>query len=506
MDRMVTPSPVFAADEWSDPPEPVAQMLLAAQIAPPSGYMLEVRAEATGITVDRVRAAVAALTGRYPELGAKVATQDGRVRWCRDETAAPDRLLSVVRLDPGQSPDRIFDQLATAVDQASGDALFSLVLSPAPAGMRLLFRVHHAIVDGSGLAALIDEFLELAQAAPGDTVAQRRVSAFARTSVAEASETCRQEWLKQIDLLPPPWSAADARRFVYDRTAAILQTALDRQRLDETALALGVTPIAVLMGCTRVVAARRFQWSLDRVTVPLTDDGDALLAIRPLPVVHPVPVAQTVQAEIGTSFDVLLDSLDRGAPPADLVGRLTSSAVPGMPDCLLTVNDQVRMSPSHNGLVLHPGPHRGAHGLLEVELTGDTVKLSGHPAIFTPEDLAGFADELAAVLGDLDGPAVPAGSRLGPVPSTTSSPVVAVESASPDGDHLERCLKVWRDLFGADAGPDDNLFALGATSLMCARAAARLRTALELPVTIRILYQHPTARELAGWATRTDNP
>ncbi|WP_323383927.1 phosphopantetheine-binding protein [Streptomyces calidiresistens] len=484
----------------------VAQMLLAAQIAPPSGYMLEVRAEAVGITVDNVRAAVAALAGRYPELVAKVAIQDGRVRWRRDEAVATDRVLSVVRLDPDQSPNRTFDQLAMAADQASGNALFSLVLSPARASMWLFFRVHHAIVDGSGLAALIDEFLELARAAPEDTVAQRRVSAFARTPVAEVSETCRQEWLKQIDLLPPPWSASDARRFVYDRTAAIMQTTLDRQRLDETAQTLGVTPIAVLMGCTRVTVARRFQWSLNRVTVPLTDDGDALLAIRPLPVIHARSFARTVQAEIGTSFEALLDSLDRGAPPADLVGRLTSSAVPGMPDCLLTVNDQLRMSPSPNGLVLHPGPHRGAHGLLSVELTGNVLRLSGHPAIFTREDLAGFADELTAVLEDLDDPAVSAGSRLGPVPSTTSSLVSTAESASADGDYLERCLKVWRGLFGTDVEPDDNLFALGATSFMCARVAARLRTALALPVTIRILYQHPTARELAGWATRADKP
>lgn len=501
MNQATTDPHACAADEWSDPPEVVAQMLLAAQIAPPSGYMIEVRAEAVGVTVDNVRSAVATLISRYPELAAKVDMQDGRVRWCRDEATALDRLLSVVRLDHDLSSDQKFEQLALVADQASEKALFHLVLDPAASSTWLLLRVHHAIVDGLGLAALIDELMELAQAKPGDTVIQRRVSAFARTPAAEVSEACREEWLKQIDLLASPWSAAGARRFVYDRTAATMQNTLDRQKVGETAHALGVTPVAVLMGCTRVAAARRFNWSLDRITVPLTGDGEDLLAIRPLPVPHPLPVARSVQAEIGTSFDALLDALDRGAPPADLVGRLTSSAVPGMPDCLLVVNDPVRMSPSHTRLVLHPGPHRGAHGLLEVELTGDTLRLSGHPAIFTREDLAGFATELAAVLEDLDGPAVSAGSLPGPMPVTTFSLVAESEAAGVDEQYLVRCLKVWRDMFGSEVEPDDDLFALGATSLACARVAARLRSALALPVTIRILYQYPTARELAGWAT-----
>ncbi|SDH48938.1 Phosphopantetheine attachment site [Lentzea fradiae] len=483
--------------QWREPPEAVAQMLLAAQLAPVSSYTIDVRAELVGVSADAVRRAAAELVVRYPELGAEVdTTDDGGFRW-RPGPATPWLPTSATT---GDGPaDRVFDQLAATADEAPGTPLFQLVLSGGPP-TRVLVRAHHAIADGPGLAALVTELAELATA--DAAVPQRRTSAFAAPPHPAPAAAAREDWEGQLALLEATGPAVD-RAGDDDRPAVTARATLDREVLGELARAARATPTAVLLAATRVAVARRFGWSLQRLTVPLAAEGDRLLAIRPLPVPHPLPVSGSVRSAIDSSADALFDALDRGAPPADLVGRLSSSVVPGVPDCLLTVNTAAGVAPEHPAVRVHPGPHRGAPGLLAVELTGDDLRLSGHPAHFTADDLAGFAEELAAVLAAPDAPAIPDGRSLTPVPATSATPGARRAATEATSDDLERCLAVWRGAFGDQVGPDDDLFALGANSFTCARVAARLRAATARPVTIRVLYRHPTARALAAWVATT---
>ncbi len=57
--------------------------------------------------------------------------------------------------------------------------------------------------------------------------------------------------------------------------------------------------------------------------------------------------------------------------------------------------------------------------------------------------------------------------------------------------------QLWSDILGTPVGPDDNFFAAGGHSLAAARVAARLREQLGSNVPLRLLFDHPTAAELA---------
>jgi len=63
---------------------------------------------------------------------------------------------------------------------------------------------------------------------------------------------------------------------------------------------------------------------------------------------------------------------------------------------------------------------------------------------------------------------------------------------------MERKLAdVWRGLFGADIGTDENYFELGAHSLMLMQAHERIRASIKPDLPIVALFQYPTIRDLA---------
>jgi amino acid adenylation domain-containing protein len=63
----------------------------------------------------------------------------------------------------------------------------------------------------------------------------------------------------------------------------------------------------------------------------------------------------------------------------------------------------------------------------------------------------------------------------------------------------EQVAAIWRDLLGAErVGAHDNFFELGGHSLLAARAAARLRSAFELDIPVRMLFENQTVSELAA--------
>jgi len=60
-------------------------------------------------------------------------------------------------------------------------------------------------------------------------------------------------------------------------------------------------------------------------------------------------------------------------------------------------------------------------------------------------------------------------------------------------------VAIWSELLGIEAmGVDDDVFDLGAHSLMAMKALAQIRSRFELNLALRNLFEHPTAAGLAG--------
>jgi acyl carrier protein len=57
----------------------------------------------------------------------------------------------------------------------------------------------------------------------------------------------------------------------------------------------------------------------------------------------------------------------------------------------------------------------------------------------------------------------------------------------------------WRDVLGVERlGDGDNFFLLGGDSLVAARLAARLRTALDVRVPLNLVFEYPTVAEFVA--------
>jgi len=70
---------------------------------------------------------------------------------------------------------------------------------------------------------------------------------------------------------------------------------------------------------------------------------------------------------------------------------------------------------------------------------------------------------------------------------------------APQGETETLLAAIWQELLGVEKiGRDDNFFELGGHSLLATRLMARLRESLDKEVPLRLLFEAPTLRELAG--------
>ncbi|WP_053640383.1 MULTISPECIES: non-ribosomal peptide synthetase [unclassified Streptomyces] len=70
---------------------------------------------------------------------------------------------------------------------------------------------------------------------------------------------------------------------------------------------------------------------------------------------------------------------------------------------------------------------------------------------------------------------------------------------APEGPLEERLAGIWREVLGVErVGARDDVFALGAHSLLLSRVLVRVRRALDVELTLRDLFRHPTVAALAA--------
>jgi amino acid adenylation domain-containing protein len=88
--------------------------------------------------------------------------------------------------------------------------------------------------------------------------------------------------------------------------------------------------------------------------------------------------------------------------------------------------------------------------------------------------------------------------RLLPEPGR-ARPALAVERVAPHGPAEEILLGLWSDLLRRDGlGVQDDFFALGGNSLLATQLISRVRTAFQLDVPLRSLFEARTVRSLAA--------
>src|SRR5262249_44432862 len=88
--------------------------------------------------------------------------------------------------------------------------------------------------------------------------------------------------------------------------------------------------------------------------------------------------------------------------------------------------------------------------------------------------------------------------RALPAPAS-ERPDLANAYAAPATERERALCTLWADALGVSpVGATDNVFDLGATSLLSVRVAARLRTELGLDLSAVRIFEHPTARSLAA--------
>jgi acyl carrier protein len=92
----------------------------------------------------------------------------------------------------------------------------------------------------------------------------------------------------------------------------------------------------------------------------------------------------------------------------------------------------------------------------------------------------------------------PAG-RIDPPPGVASSPPRGTDDDDGHGDVARVLAGLWRDLLGADAGPDDDFFLLGGHSLAAAKLIVRVRERFGVEMRLRTLFRTRTVAAMSRW-------
>jgi amino acid adenylation domain-containing protein/thioester reductase-like protein len=85
------------------------------------------------------------------------------------------------------------------------------------------------------------------------------------------------------------------------------------------------------------------------------------------------------------------------------------------------------------------------------------------------------------------------------LPPPSVALTTGIAAAPPETALEHRLVRIWQDVLGQqDIGVSDDFFMLGGHSLLATMAALRLRHELGLAAPVRLIFEHPTIRELAA--------
>ncbi len=77
---------------------------------------------------------------------------------------------------------------------------------------------------------------------------------------------------------------------------------------------------------------------------------------------------------------------------------------------------------------------------------------------------------------------------------------------APQNRTEEKIAGIWGDILGRESvSVEDNFFELGGHSLLATRIASRMREDLRLRVPVRMIFEHPTVRQLSAAISSLDD-
>ena len=508
---------------WQPMPADSAAIFTAAQFAPPGtlelGLCLLVEGQHPADALRRVARRVLA---RHPELAAQTRPLGSSWRW----RATPVGLAADERVTLADAPAANLEGAAAQVTGPLQEG-HTCALRAVPHGTDTVLGlvVHHGVCDGNGLRQLARTLLcELAAERTGEGATVEADAWFDLPSDAtpDAAESA---------VSPAPSAEPDAGRW------SELARGLTRERSSPSLLdgragsavvvevpfaadaaaargrEFGVTATVALVAAVRRAAAVVLGMTLESVTVPFAEPDERLLTVRPLPLVDLSAKTARSMAEIRSMEEecahlahLLFDAIERGRPPAELVGTLTGSAFLGLPDVMVSVAPRTDLDEGPPLVRELPFPRRGCPASLTVELETRTLRLVGHSALVTRPQLTSLAESIVAVLSahEAEGTTSLAGEPLRSLREVALERNREVRPLRREGDTDTAdtdpdVLRVWRAALGDGVEPDDSLFDLGADSVSVGRLAARLREVTAVTVSLRDVFAHPTPVRFSAW-------
>ncbi|GAA2947604.1 amino acid adenylation domain-containing protein [Kitasatospora cinereorecta] len=427
---------------------------------------------------------------------------------------------------------------AVRFDLAVPPLLRFTVVRLAERSWRLMFSCHHILLDGWSMPIVLGELFEL-YGRGGDAAGMPPVVPF-KLYLAWLRKQDKQEglaaWRAALDGLVGPTLVAPQA----DDTVEALPGQLTLDLSEERSAAL--TALARRLGIT-VNTMVQVAWGLQLARLTGTDDivfgatvsgrppeiegveGIVGLFINTVPVRIRLDAAETlpsllvrVQAEQSALLDhhyIGLTEIQRAAGHGELFDSLVAfESYPVDADSLqgslgdLTITGTTGSDATHYPLTLIAVPGRRLQ-----------LRLGFRNALFTKESVAGILGNLETVLRSVVGDgaqpvgdvlpslALPVGwevpdrgPRGGAVPSLTAPAAGGGGSAgrAPRTPHEEMLCGLFAEVLGVPSvSIDDNFFDLGGHSLLATRLVSRIRSAFEIELPVRALFDAQSVVALA---------
>lgn len=198
----------------------------------------------------------------------------------------------------------------------------------------------------------------------------------------------------------------------------------------------------------------------------------------------------------------------QGEPLFHSLVTLSNYPVAGRPEASATSDSVVAVDPDRRNFARSPYPLYlrviPVEGALDVEVGYDSAVYAREDVERITRDVRALVEDVAADparrLAELAAPvpAAPAGRATAPEPAAFPADEAPVEYVAPRTPVETELAAIWSEILGVEqVGAADDFFELGGDSLFAIRLLARVRSALEVDLFLRDIFDAATLSELS---------